>query len=290
MGSATATATDLRNLIAGENFARACDQVFDPGFADYVMANRHMVPNVWFCKTDYIAEFFAAAGRAPNRTYIVVTHQSDYCITPRLLELMPANVVHWFGVNCLVDDPRVTAIPLGLADQRWQHGDWAAVAERVERENGVHHDISLLARFAISTNPKVRQRAETAVRELSRRQPGIVNETYAQVEDRPDFGAYLDRLMQSDYAACPAGNGPDTHRVWEALYMGSVPLIGPHAWQALSRLPIHDHVVLTRQWHATAVEHHFTPPPLLHRPWKPELLSMDYWRRLIQERATYHGI
>ena len=32
-------------------------------------------------------------------------------------------------------------------------------------------------------------------------------------------------MRQSLFVACPPGNGPDTHRFWEALYLGAVPII-----------------------------------------------------------------
>jgi hypothetical protein len=32
------------------------------------------------------------------------------------------------------------------------------------------------------------------------------------------------------FIACPRGNGTDTHRFWEALYRGSVPVVKRSAW------------------------------------------------------------
>ena len=36
---------------------------------------------------------------------------------------------------------------------------------------------------------------------------------------------HLHTLATYSFIACPAGNGLDTHRVWEALYVESVPIV-----------------------------------------------------------------
>ena len=32
-------------------------------------------------------------------------------------------------------------------------------------------------------------------------------------------------LAQSQFCICPRGNGIDTHRLWEALYLGCIPIV-----------------------------------------------------------------
>ena len=39
---------------------------------------------------------------------------------------------------------------------------------------------------------------------------------------------YIKNLSQNKYILAPCGNGFDTHRLWEALYMGGVPIIREH--------------------------------------------------------------
>jgi hypothetical protein len=41
----------------------------------------------------------------------------------------------------------------------------------------------------------------------------------------PNFGAYLQNLSTHKYAICPPGNGIDSHRIWEALYLGVIPIM-----------------------------------------------------------------
>jgi hypothetical protein len=45
------------------------------------------------------------------------------------------------------------------------------------------------------------------------------------LEPRRPFPAYLEHVRSSYFAICPNGNGIDSHRVWEALYLGTVPVV-----------------------------------------------------------------
>ena len=36
---------------------------------------------------------------------------------------------------------------------------------------------------------------------------------------------YLRLLGEHEFSACPRGNGIDTHRIWESLYLGVVPIV-----------------------------------------------------------------
>ena len=42
---------------------------------------------------------------------------------------------------------------------------------------------------------------------------------------KKDIEEYERDLLTSNFVLCPEGNGIDTHRVWEALYSGSIPIV-----------------------------------------------------------------
>jgi hypothetical protein len=63
--------------------------------------------------------------------------------------------------------------------------------------------------------------------------------------DNPDFSEkgrinYLVNLREFDLIPCPVGNGIDTHRIWETLYMGGIPVVKRHPIfvQMLANLPV----------------------------------------------------
>lgn len=50
--------------------------------------------------------------------------------------------------------------------------------------------------------------------------------------------AYAELVKKHRYVLCPRGNGLDTHRFWEALYRGAIPIIEKSPWS--ESLRIHD--------------------------------------------------
>jgi hypothetical protein len=67
--------------------------------------------------------------------------------------------------------------------------------------------------------------------------------------DEPKFSLegrvkYLENLRKFAFTVCPIGNGIDTHRLWEVLYMGGIPIIkkNPLLESLLEDLP---HVVVS---------------------------------------------
>jgi len=72
--------------------------------------------------------------------------------------------------------------------------------------------------FSTSTNKKER---EPLARLLSKA-PHTFEEPTFSIEGRI---LYLKNLRRHAFTVCPVGNGIDTHRLWEVLYMGGIPVI-----------------------------------------------------------------
>ena len=48
---------------------------------------------------------------------------------------------------------------------------------------------------------------------------------YEIIETPKPYKEYLEELAQYRYCLCVRGNGLDTHRFWEALYLGVIPIV-----------------------------------------------------------------
>lgn len=80
-------------------------------------------------------------------------------------------------------------------------------------------DNSIYANFSIHTNRQSRSQLLGVLRSL----PKVTIET-------PNFSqkghiSYLTALRAHSFVICPEGNGVDTHRIWETLYMGGIPIV-----------------------------------------------------------------
>ena len=59
--------------------------------------------------------------------------------------------------------------------------------------------------------------------------------------DQPNLklDEYLKEIKNSYFVLCPFGNGIDTHRMWETLYAGSIPIVEKHiSYKTTKDLPV----------------------------------------------------
>lgn len=93
------------------------------------------------------------------------------------------------------------------------------------------------------------------------------------------FDLYLEELANSIFAVCPRGNGIDTHRLWEALYCNTIPIVEDCVNIRGFDLPM---VVVKDYKDATKelLEKELAEIP--NRKYNMNQLDMNYWINYIQ--------
>jgi len=259
------------NHLCGDNFQALANATFTqaPPLPD---------TGIIYCKVDHVMACFEALRRKPG-PYVVVTHKGDFSTGQHHVQAMPDNVVRWFTVGAsITDNPRVEGIPFGIADgcyNAWplDHGRWDTLD--AERQKTVYQDRLLHVCFCPSTNPDLRRPAIQAV------QAWTPCETYVNLDIRPKpFAIYLAEMHRHKFTLAPPGGGWDCCRMWEAFYLGVIPVCLKHPtyswwddlpfcfidrWSDLSpEFLTEQHKSITSQDHSL------------------EKLFMPYWRNKIQ--------
>lgn len=198
------------NFISGHNLRDICNYILDDkGFRPNPLVQSTESTTVkYFVKTDYIDLFFNQL--IPDHNFILITHNSDYSINSRHAQYLDnSTLVKWYAQNVDYQHEKLIPIPIGLANQEWPHGDTSIV------ENIMHAEISktrlMYANFSIKTNPSVRQYCLQ-----------FIPQQY--IENNVSFFIYMTHLAQSCFSICPLGNGIDSHRIWESLYVNTIPI------------------------------------------------------------------
>ncbi len=124
----------------------------------------------------------------------------------------------WFVQNIdRAPSKRLIPLPIGLANQVWDHGQVAVLDPKVQAAppRGESRDQLLYMNFALHTN---RQKREPCYKYF---------ETFSSVTiaTNRNFGEYLEDLSHTVFVVSPPGNGEDCHRTWEALLMGCYPIV-----------------------------------------------------------------
>lgn len=229
---------------------------------------------VVFCKIDEVMRFFEQV-RLTRRRVVLVTGEGDFPCDAWRQGFLPENVARWFATNVTATHPKVEAWPLGLGSPESRT---TLRAEEIwaERRKGIPRDEWLYVNFRPETNPSVRG----PVFEFFRRHSGEDWETFDPPGERGNNEGFLQKILRHRFVLCPPGNGVDTHRMWEVMLAGAIPVVlKSQAMEPFRRLPIlfvEDYRKVTRE--------------LLERAWAeirvpdqpPESMYEDYWRKRIQ--------
>lgn len=255
-------------FVSGDAFRAYCDYAFDE--EDTSLDPLSVAPrSTIFVKTDYLGHFFRKVHPRIRCQYILVTHNSDDAAPggySRFLE--DEKIIAWFAQN--VNDNthvKMHSIPIGIANRHWDHGNGQRIQE--VQSKSFSQERLLYLNFAIETFPQERR----LVHALLARAP------FSYLSPAKQFGAYLQDLASCKFVASPRGNGLDTHRLWEALYVGSYPIVKSSTLDPLyANLP----VVILNDW--SEVTQEFLDQK--HRELKAKSFSLDklyidYWTRLI---------
>lgn len=174
--------------------------------------------DIIFVKTDYLAEFFSTIHpRIPYR-YILVTHNSDLPIPGSFAYMLEdPKLIAWFGKNVEGSThSKLHPIPIGLATRTLPHGDInvfykvQGMLAKITRKHLLYMNI-LVGTYSQERGPLYSM---------------FVNQPFCKV-CQPTKAPYdfLIDLAESLCVLCPRGNGVETHRTWEALYMGAIPIV-----------------------------------------------------------------
>ena len=182
--------------------------------------------DIFYCHTHDVNTFFSS--QADSNwwfQFVLISHNSDGCITnnPQRKEdadsrLMPSNLLLWYGQNVCVKDSKIKSLPIGIENNKW-------LAQARKKEKMI---VKLLQpkrikklvyiNHSISTNPGERQELYQML-ESER----WVTTVYGRNGYR--FDEYVDNIYNHRFVVCPEGNGIDTHRIWETLYLRTIPIV-----------------------------------------------------------------
>lgn len=178
---------------------------------------------VFFCKTDYLIDQFREISKLKHDV-LLISGNSDYCITDNHIKELPNNVKFWFAHNCLVDDDRVYPLPMGIENQSEsalgaRHGvSWGGRKREILLSTIKQKTPTKFAygNFRTGTNPKHRSLVRDIIIEsdhIDWEDPSLTNEEF------------YNKCLDYELVVCAQGNGPgDNHRIYETLYLERTPI------------------------------------------------------------------
>jgi hypothetical protein len=151
-----------------------------------------------------------------KNNFILITHNSDVEIreTSEIFTILNCKKLQkWYGQNICFEHPKLYFLPIGIANSQWPHGNLSIFADISFMKNLSKKTHKVYFNFRIDTNKIKRQ--DCYVKLINKLQ-WLNNITPTE---------NLKRLSNYEFCICPGGNGVDTHRLWECLYLKVVPIV-----------------------------------------------------------------
>lgn len=218
--------------------------------------------DIIYTHTFFVKSLFEKLKKTDKKV-IVITHNADTPadITP------PDNVKIWWTTNVNIQHERVNSIPIGLENDIWFPEEKLKMAEIIKKPKKFKN--MLYMNHNIQTNPAKRQLPYDILKDKS----------WVTVEHGSNgkgFDSYIDNLYNHPFVVCPEGNGIDTHRVWECLYVSTIPVmirnINNQFYTDLPILFIDDWEELTEKFLSDEYM------KITDSGWMFEKLQFEYWR------------
>jgi len=263
-------------MIHGQRWYEICDVVWDNAEGPhheqiYIIKNNveliHSQPCVIFCKMNFMDQMFNLLQSSPYN-HILISNNSDYPVTQQWVDILPHNIKTWYAVNLVVKDDRLIHIPIGL--ERALGGGISSDYTQVEKNIG-------------KTKTKLVYMNHSDRNNMSVRKPithKFSNVDWVTHDEQVSYADYMSHLSDHKFTLSPNGYGIDCHRTWEALYVGTIPILNDSllAREFAKHLPIlivDDMLSITEEFLNNVYE------DFNKKEYDLSLLSFDYWKTTI---------
>ncbi len=208
-------------LISGDTYRAFCDIKLDSLENLSNISILDEFSGKVFVGAGIAGEFFSKLERNLSfdlKNIDLIIHNGDHIPEKHVFERWHLNFSSIASVNWLHSLENVRALPIGLENLSYLRN---GIPRDFKFTSHVKRDIVLLISFNNHTNPTERQ----AARDVAESLPGVY-----VVPPGVSPRDYRELVKRSRFVLSPPGNGPDCHRTWEALYLGSTPIVKSAYW------------------------------------------------------------
>lgn len=243
--------------------------------------------DIIYMKTDSSEFFFSTIHPRIKNKYILITHNSDSSAPGKFRHILDdEKLIAWFALNPDVAyHPKLFPIPIGLGNRAWtlenptnsakeEHGCVKRFDAAISQLHTFKKDKLLYLNFTISI-PGFTNHLREDVQAI------FAQKSFCYKATRKPIKEYLAELGQSKFVLSPHGYGLDCHRTWEALLMGSIPIVKASTLDPLYEgLP----VLIVNDWHEITEELLLKKHvEMQSKTYKMERIYAKYWHDKIRK-------
>lgn len=225
--------------ISVKGFASISKFIFDNKY--YINFDSSKIQNndIVFLNLDNFNYFLKILSHNPPKNkFILITHNSDSKFTYKHYELIKKYVNKIYAVNNTIYDENINVrtIPLGFKDNPT---NTIKLLKNIPQDFKKEHFLYL--NINTGTNRKKRQYCYDYFSSLD----------WVYTKSNLTFTEFYIDLKKSKYVISPEGNGIDCHRIYESLYLNSIPILKTSVMDSFYKnLP----VIIVSEWNEICKE------------------------------------
>ena len=170
--------------------------------------------DIVFSKTEFVKSLFKLLDGSALKNLTLITHQSDIKIDNKLYSKKPKAISRWFSVNVSIEKKDLYSIPIGFANEHYKKNINPDIY--VKKNQSTNKSNYIYINFNPNTNFIERENILNKYKN---------NKDFVIATNNSEMVEYKNDLEKYKYVLCPPGNGIQTHRLWEAMYYGSIPVV-----------------------------------------------------------------
>lgn len=221
-------------------------------------------------KNKNIIEIFNTELKKKTEEFILVFHNSDDTLDESIFPLINnTKCVKIYGQNVNVHDKMIQYLPIGIANQKWKHGNKLLLKNIINKN--IKKQNNIFFNFTINTNRAKRQPCLNA---LQNKIPFV--------RAYPNQQSYLEALASCKFCIVPDGNGFDSHRLWECLYLNTIPICIKNTFSEIisKEFPIY----LINDWNELNIDDIYQHYDELIKYLNENKLDFSYWKQIIMNK------
>lgn len=214
-------------FLSGDSFGDLCDYVAHPPRLRNVSQSYKDLKEarVIFCPSDRLNKFFADFHSSINAK-VIIAGNSDHEFHCRPVNI-PKSVKALYLQNSFVsDDSQIFTLPIGIENLKLgMNGN----PRNFTNPSSVSIKSTKVLFGPFSNTHPDRVKVQSIF--------SSSGEWHDFLDQRIPPKNFANLIESYSYVAAVRGNGVDTHRLWESLYLGTVPIVGKDSWsKSLAKL------------------------------------------------------
>ncbi len=201
-------------MITGNAFKNIADDFLDESKS---FIDLSLKPKIIFLYTDWLPLFKQKVLPKIDYQFKLITHNSDLPVKQSHLDILDdKRLLKWYGMNCHIKHPKLQPIPIGIANEKWPHGNKKVLMEVINTP------VEKIDRVYCNFKPETTSVRRDIIPEL------LKHDFIDFKEPNLSFKDYLLQLKSYKWVISPPGNSIDCHRIWESIYVGTIPIVLNH--------------------------------------------------------------